>query len=172
VQLGNGEDYKEKFDRLYSFYKQVWTKVGFEKYEKIAVQFKGQVVATKRGSFATRVDSAKAMEALNDLLAKTQHATEEAMSADSSDEKAVENINADQQQSIIDETVPAPVKQQPKTSANNEERDKKKALVSDKKAVTKADVKRAAIKAKAKKNKKTDKRQRNGKVAKAVMKKR
>jgi cell division protein FtsQ len=170
VQLSNGEDYKEKFERLFSFYKQVWTKVGFEKYEKIAVQFKGQVIATKRGSFATRVDSAKAMEALNDLLAKTHQANEE--SVDSNNETELENITVDKQPLAISESEPAtPVKQQPKTAVINEERHKKKLLVVDK-AITKADVKRAVKKTQAKKDKKSNKRQRNVKAPKAVMKKR
>ncbi|MEJ7827686.1 MAG: hypothetical protein WKF91_05810 [Segetibacter sp.] len=173
VQLGNGEDYKEKFDRLFSFYKQVWTKVGFEKYEKIAVQFKDQVVATKRGSFATRVDSAKAMEALNDLLAKTQQANEEALSVDSNNEIEVEIIPVDKQPLAIKETQPpTPAKQQPKTAVTNEERDKKKLLIVNRKAVTKAEVKRAIKKTPAKKDNKNNKRQRDVKGPKAVMKKR
>lgn len=123
VLLGNGEDYKEKFDRLYSFYKQVWTKVGFEKYEKIAVQFKGQVVATKRGSFTTRVDSAKAMEALNDLLEKTQQANEEAMNADSNNQKEDEDITVVTRKDVKRAAVKTREKKDEKVKKN--ERDKK-----------------------------------------------
>ena len=51
VVLGNGDDIEQKFKRLYSFYKQVWPKAGLERYSTINVQFKGQVVATRRGSY-------------------------------------------------------------------------------------------------------------------------
>ncbi len=173
VLLGNGEDYKEKFDRLYSFYKQVWTKVGFEKYEKIAVQFKGQVVATKRGSFTTRVDSAKAMEALTDLLAKTQQANEEALDVDSTNEKQVEDITAAKQPLPTNENVQqAPVEQQIDTAHEHEERQRKKPLNVNNKADTRADVKHAAVKSRAKQDEKIIKHKRGAKVPKAVMKKR
>ena len=70
VLLGKDENYQEKFDRLFSFYKQVWTKVGFETYEKLDVRFSGQVVATLKGTKATQIiDSAKAKEAIEALVA-------------------------------------------------------------------------------------------------------
>jgi cell division protein FtsQ len=68
VALGKVGNWKEKFDRLFSFYKQVWTKVGFERYEKIDVQFNGQVVATVRGAKASIVDTSKARIAFEKLL--------------------------------------------------------------------------------------------------------
>lgn len=70
VLFGKAEDYEEKFNRLFAFYQQVWTKVGLEKYEKLDVQYTNQVVATKRGSSAGVVDSAKAKQALDELMAK------------------------------------------------------------------------------------------------------
>ena len=71
VLLGKDNDFQKKFDRLYSFYKQVWTKVGFEAYEKLDVRFDGQVVATVKGA-KTRaiVDSAKAIEVMENLVAQ------------------------------------------------------------------------------------------------------
>lgn len=71
VILGKENNYQEKFDRLFSFYKQVWTKVGFEAYEKLDVRFDGQVVATVKGAKSKAViDSAKAIAAMEDMLAK------------------------------------------------------------------------------------------------------
>lgn len=127
VLLGNGEDYKEKFDRLFSFYKQVWTKAGFEKYDKIAVQFKSQVVATRRGSFATRVDSAKAMEALNELLAKTQQANEEAVIVESDNEKEAEDIDANHKAATRADVKDSAIKTRSKQDKKNQkhERDDK-----------------------------------------------
>ncbi len=70
VMMGKVENYEEEFNRLYTFYKQVWTKVGLEKYDKIDVQFNGQVVATKRGTSGSKIDSAAARKVLEDLLVK------------------------------------------------------------------------------------------------------
>ncbi|GEO10294.1 cell division protein FtsQ/DivIB [Segetibacter aerophilus] len=68
VALGKDGNWQQKFDRLFSFYKQVWTQVGFEKYEKLDVQFDGQVVATVKGAKPAKVDSVKARMAYENLL--------------------------------------------------------------------------------------------------------
>ncbi|PZP49999.1 MAG: hypothetical protein DI598_06580 [Pseudopedobacter saltans] len=52
ITLGRGDSLQEKFDRLYSFYKQVWTKTGFNRYEKLDVRCYNQVIATRRGGMA------------------------------------------------------------------------------------------------------------------------
>jgi cell division protein FtsQ len=78
VLLGAGSDLQRKFDRLYSFYKQVWVKVGFEKYEKLDVRFNGQVVATVKGAKKPVVDSEKASIAYEKLLNETTREQEPA----------------------------------------------------------------------------------------------
>ena len=50
IVFGNADNYQEKFDHLLTFYKQIATKVGWNKYSKINVQYKDQVVAVKRGT--------------------------------------------------------------------------------------------------------------------------
>ena len=50
IVFGKADNYVEKFNNLLTFYKQVATKVGWNTYSKINVQYKGQVVAVKRGS--------------------------------------------------------------------------------------------------------------------------
>jgi cell division protein FtsQ len=62
IKIGVAEDIDEKFGKLKSFYKQVWAKTGFEKYETIDVQYKDQVVATKRGAGKVYADTTKAMK--------------------------------------------------------------------------------------------------------------
>ncbi len=62
IKLGDAENLDEKFLKLFSFYKQVWSKYGFEKYETIDVQYEGQVVAVRRGAVRPAMDSAKAMQ--------------------------------------------------------------------------------------------------------------
>ncbi len=70
VLLGKPEQSEEKFNRLFSFYKQVWAKVGLEKYETIDVRFTGQVVAVKKGAAAAAlaIDSVKAKQAVDNML--------------------------------------------------------------------------------------------------------
>lgn len=72
VKLGKGTDLKEKFDRLYSFYKQVWVKVGLEKYALVDVQFKNQVIATRKGAWTINTDSTAVKQAIDAMMTSTQ----------------------------------------------------------------------------------------------------
>jgi cell division protein FtsQ len=80
VELGKYGEWQRKFDQLFSFYKQVWTKVGFERYERIDVQFSGQVVATLKGSKPVLVDSIQARRAYETLLADEKKAVQSSVS--------------------------------------------------------------------------------------------
>ncbi len=60
IILGSADSLASKFNRLMAFYKQVWSKTGFEKYETVNVSFDGQVVAARRGEPKPYVDSALA----------------------------------------------------------------------------------------------------------------
>jgi cell division protein FtsQ len=57
ISLGTADELDTKFKKLFAFYKQVWGKTGFEKYERIDVQYEGQVVAVKRGAVLPSADS-------------------------------------------------------------------------------------------------------------------
>lgn len=70
IVLGTADNLDDKLTRLYSFYRQVWAKAGFEKYERIDVQYAGQVVATRKGAAAAVADSAKALQQLNTSIAQ------------------------------------------------------------------------------------------------------
>ena len=48
IILGAIDDYEKKLDRLKVFYEEGLSKVGWNKYSKISVEFKNQVVCTKR----------------------------------------------------------------------------------------------------------------------------
>jgi cell division protein FtsQ len=80
VELGKDGDWQQKFDRLFSFYKQVSVNVGFEKYEKIDVQFDGQVVATLKGTKPKTIDSAKARIAYEHLLSEVKKSDADSVS--------------------------------------------------------------------------------------------
>jgi cell division protein FtsQ len=64
IRIGNADSLNEKFSKLLAFYKQVWSKVGFEKYSVIDVQYEGQVVAVRRGEGRDASDTARAMRQL------------------------------------------------------------------------------------------------------------
>ncbi len=69
LKIGKADSLDSKFSRLYAFYKQVWTKTGFEKYETVSVEFSGQVVATKRGMLKPEIDSALSLRIVNAMRA-------------------------------------------------------------------------------------------------------
>lgn len=48
IVLGDGYDLEKKFRKLYIFYKEVLAKVGWNTYSAINVQYRGQVVATRK----------------------------------------------------------------------------------------------------------------------------
>jgi len=65
IMLGNADSLQSKFDRLTAFYKQVWSKGGFEKYERISVEFNGQIVAVKRGEPKPAIDTAESLRLIS-----------------------------------------------------------------------------------------------------------
>lgn len=67
IKLGDGENIAEKLNRLYVFYKQVMSKVGFNKYAALDVEFKNQVVAIKKEP-ASPVDSIQLQKNIEDLM--------------------------------------------------------------------------------------------------------
>ena len=69
IAFGNAEDIAGKFKRLYTFYRKAWLQNGMNTYEKLDVQYNNQVVAIKRGTAKAMVDSAKAMQLINGMMA-------------------------------------------------------------------------------------------------------
>ena len=68
IEFGDGNDYEKKFHRLFVFYKEVLSKTGFDRYAKIDVQYKGQVIGTKRGGSISRSDSVQAVKNILQLI--------------------------------------------------------------------------------------------------------
>ena len=66
VKLGKPEDMEIKFNRLFTFYKQVLSKSGFDKYQSIDVQYAGQVIGVK--GKVTKVDSVQLRRNVEKLL--------------------------------------------------------------------------------------------------------
>ncbi|MEJ7767296.1 MAG: hypothetical protein WKF89_05760 [Chitinophagaceae bacterium] len=67
IQFGNGDSCVSKFRRLFDFYSQVLSKVGFDKYSRISVQYSNQVVGTKKGSVG-KIDSVQALKNINKMI--------------------------------------------------------------------------------------------------------
>ena len=88
IVFGNADNYEEKFNELLTFYKQVASKVGWNKYSKINVQYKGQVVAVKRGT----------EDIIQDLLTTKQIMQNIVVNAQKQANDSVNNIQLDQQQ--------------------------------------------------------------------------
>ncbi|MCZ2222754.1 MAG: FtsQ-type POTRA domain-containing protein [Chitinophagales bacterium] len=57
VTFGNADDIEKKFSRLFTFYKSAWLQNGFNKYERLNVEYNNQVVATKREASTTIVSN-------------------------------------------------------------------------------------------------------------------
>lgn len=53
INIGNADNLSDKFNRIYSFYKEVLSKTGINKYKIIDVQYKGQIVATSKSIDST-----------------------------------------------------------------------------------------------------------------------
>lgn len=66
VKLGKGEDIEKKLNRLFTFYKQVLSRTGFDKYKMIDVRFAGQVIGGK--SESPKVDSVQLRKNVEELL--------------------------------------------------------------------------------------------------------
>lgn len=75
IRFGNVNDIEKKFKKLFSFYKNVSTRVGFDRYEMINLEYDGQVVATRRGATVPMADSASAMQQLQHSLETMQAVT-------------------------------------------------------------------------------------------------
>jgi len=66
VKLGSGENIEDKFSKLFTFYKQVLSRTGFDKYKTIDVRFKGQVIGGK--SENPKVDSVQLRKNVEEML--------------------------------------------------------------------------------------------------------
>jgi cell division protein FtsQ len=146
IRLGDGEDVEEKLNRLYIFYSQVMSKVGFNKYAAVDVAFKGQVVAVKKEP-TSPVDSIQLQKNIQELLkrANLQNIEEEMLP----DRTSVRNdstisTSAAQTNAVSTKTDPNPVV----LSQSNQNTAKKKTVIPTKpierpkQSVTKKTVKR------------------------------
>ena len=140
IRIGNADSLNEKFTKLLAFYKQVFAKVGFEKYSVIDVQYEGQVVAVRKGEGYTISDTAKAMRQLkqadtklNTVLNDTTYSApiSKPVSVDGAIHKPAKEITRKKETKKLSKTVTKKTADKKRTS------DKKKASVKKPKAVMK-----------------------------------
>ncbi len=72
IHFGTAERCEEKFGKLLAFYKQVLSKIGWNHYSAISMQFNNQVVGVRRGAEEIKMDSLKAVQIMKDLIANAQ----------------------------------------------------------------------------------------------------
>ena len=68
IRFGNIENYKEKFNKLFAFYKEVQTRVGWNRYSIVDVQYQDQVVAVNRNKAEIVADSLKAVKIMKAII--------------------------------------------------------------------------------------------------------
>lgn len=81
IVIGDADSLQKKFDKLFIFYKHVWSKIGFEKYSKLDISFNNQVVAVRKGEVLPLIDTSSAMnqmlnvdKKINGMLSDTNYA--------------------------------------------------------------------------------------------------
>ncbi|GGB05775.1 cell division protein FtsQ/DivIB [Puia dinghuensis] len=72
ITFGDGNDISAKFHRLFLFYKEVLSRTGFDKYDRIDVSYAGQIVAVKKGSEQQRYDSVQGMNNIRQMIRSAQ----------------------------------------------------------------------------------------------------
>jgi cell division protein FtsQ len=73
IGFGDGNNYEDKFHRLFVFYKEVLSRVGFDKYSRVDVAYAGQVIGTQKGSEGSRQDSLQGMRNIREMIRAAQH---------------------------------------------------------------------------------------------------
>jgi cell division protein FtsQ len=102
IHFGKAERCEEKFNKLLAFYKQVLSKIGWNHYSSISVQYNNQVVGVKRGVDEIKMDSLRAVQIMKELIANAQK-----NSNDSTNVQLVQpaddnsNINASSEKEIV-----------------------------------------------------------------------
>ncbi len=70
IEFGKGDNCDEKFKRLFTFYRQVLSKTGMERYARINVQYEKQVIGV-RNAYLTKSDSIKFVKNVEYLIASS-----------------------------------------------------------------------------------------------------
>jgi cell division protein FtsQ len=83
IEFGDAGDADKKFRRLFLFYKDVISQLGFDSYERIKVQYAGQVVGVRYANATSKYDSLQAIKNVERLIALAQTEQERLIRMDS-----------------------------------------------------------------------------------------
>ena len=75
IYFGNADDYREKFGKLLTFYRQIEAIAGWNKYSAIDLKYKGQVIGVRRGAQEIKMDSLQAVQIMKTMIANAQKHT-------------------------------------------------------------------------------------------------
>ena len=75
IRFGDISNYEQKFNKLLAFYKQVETKVGWNKYSVLDIQYKNQVIGVVRDAAEIKSDSLKAIEIMKEIITEAEKNT-------------------------------------------------------------------------------------------------
>lgn len=79
IVFGNGTDVDSKFTKLQLFYKKVITKMGWNRYSMISLQYKNQVVAKIRGKDDVSADSMRTIQMMNVIASNAARYAEDSL---------------------------------------------------------------------------------------------
>jgi cell division protein FtsQ len=68
IRFGDANNYQEKFNKLLAFYKQVQTRVGWNKYSVLDIRFRNQVIGINRNAAEIKSDSLRAIQIMKNLI--------------------------------------------------------------------------------------------------------
>jgi cell division protein FtsQ len=68
IRFGDANNYQEKFNKLLAFYKQVQTRIGWNKYSVLDIRFKNQVVGVNRNAAEIKSDSLRSIQIMKNLI--------------------------------------------------------------------------------------------------------
>jgi cell division protein FtsQ len=72
IEFGSGQQTDRKFSKLMTFYKQVLSKAGINKYARINVQYDQQVIGIKKTMMISKADSIRAVKNIREMIESAQ----------------------------------------------------------------------------------------------------
>ena len=79
IVFGDATDVEEKFNKLKLFYRQVMVKAGLNKYSVLNIQYKGQVVAKRKGGEDKSIDSLRTLQLMQFIAENAERQSNDSM---------------------------------------------------------------------------------------------
>ncbi len=112
ILLGDTTDMKEKFDNLLLFYKKIMTHIGWDKYQRLDLRFKGQVVASPSLPWKGPIDKGmKTMSWYNSIMDSLRSKNDDGVTPVTAN--AATKIGAATNAAVTSQTATAPAKPPP-----------------------------------------------------------